>query len=142
MADAYPTAADAAVSARMRRNRRRDTGPELAVRRVLHRAGARYRVDHRVVIEGASVRPDIVFQGAKVAVFIDGCFWHSCPEHGTSPRHNSGYWSAKLERNRARDARVTAALTGAGWRPLRFWEHEDPAAVAAAVLREVRSSTG
>jgi DNA mismatch endonuclease (patch repair protein) len=82
------------------------------------------------------VRPDIVFPRARLAIFLDGCFWHACPQHGTSPRHNSAYWSEKLARNAARDRRVNRALTTHGWTVLRFWEH-DPVDV---VLDEVASA--
>src|SRR4051794_12837146 len=130
MSGTYPAPSSPAVSVRMRRNRRRDTRPELAVRSLLHRVGLRFRVDHRVVVPGVTVRPDIAFPGRKIAVFIDGCFWHRCPEHGTAPSHNASYWAAKLDRNVARDRRVDAALTAAGWIVLRAWEHDAPAEVA------------
>ncbi|WP_203139307.1 very short patch repair endonuclease [Microbacterium sp. JZ31] len=103
--------------------RRRDTGPELAIRRLLHAAGYRYRCDYRVDVAGARIRPDIVFTRARVAIFVDGCFWHSCPEHGRTPRVNTDYWEPKLERNRTRDEANTRALEEAGWCVLRIWEH-------------------
>lgn len=108
----------------MQANRRRDTGPELAIRRALHAEGYRYRVDYRIDLEGARVRPDIAFTRQKVAVFIDGCFWHCCPEHGRLPKVNGGYWSPKLRLNVERDVRNTAALENAGWVVVRIWEHE------------------
>jgi DNA mismatch endonuclease (patch repair protein) len=119
----YPNPSSAAVSAVMRGNRRVDTGPERKVRSLLHARGYRYRTDYRLDVPGARVRPDIVFTRKRLAVFIDGCFWHCCPEHGTSPRANIQYWTAKLERNVARDHRVNLALGAAGWTVLRVWEH-------------------
>src|SRR5688500_71920 len=89
----------------MQANRRRDTGPELALRSLLHARGLRYRCDYRLKFDGGAVRPDIVFTRVKVAVFVDGCFWHSCPVHGHSPRQNTQYWAPKLASNRARDLR-------------------------------------
>ncbi len=110
----------------------RDTQPELALRRLLHASGLRYRVD-RAPLPGLRRRADIVFGPTKVAVFVDGCFWHGCPQHGTSPRTNSAYWSAKLQRNRARDLDTDAQLTGAGWLVVRAWEHEEPSEVCVRV---------
>ncbi len=118
----------------MRRNPRRDTGPELAVRSELHRRGLRFRKDLPLRVPGRVVRPDVVFTRARLAVFVDGCFWHRCPEHGNVPRANGAYWQPKLERNVARDRAVDAVLCEAGWRVLRAWEHEAPAAVADRVL--------
>ena len=129
----------------MRANRRRDTRPELRVRSRLHRLGLRYRVDVPVGLAGGRwARPDIVFTRQRVAVFIDGCFWHGCPEHGRKPGGaNDGYWTAKIARNRQRDAEQGRGLEIAGWVVLRFWEHEDPAAVVAAVAEALgRSGPG
>jgi len=121
----------------MQANRRRDTGPELALRSLLHAKGFRYRTDLRLELSGAKVRPDIVFTRWKVAVFVDGCFWHQCPLHGTNPKTNSSYWGPKLERNRQRDERNTAELVAHGWTVIRIWEHDEPLvgleAVAAAI---------
>jgi DNA mismatch endonuclease (patch repair protein) len=116
----------------MRANRGRDTGPELAVRRLLHARGLRYRVDHPLPFDRRR-RADIVFTRAKVAVFIDGCFWHGCPDHGTTPRTNSAFWSAKIGRNRARDIDTDRRLRAAGWQVLRFWEHQTSEEVADAI---------
>lgn len=113
--------------------RRSDTAPEMAVRSLLHRAGYRFRKDLAMRVEGRRVRPDIVFTKTKVAVFVDGCFWHCCPEHGRTPRVNKEYWTPKLQRNIARDREQAAALQSAGWTVLRFWAHEDPVAVAESV---------
>ncbi len=118
--------------------RSRDTRPELAVRRILHSQGLRYRV---AIAPEAGLRrkADIVFARARVAVFIDGCFWHGCPEHGRRTfQHNRDYWRDKIATNIARDADTNARLRSAGWTVLRFWEHEDPEAVAD----EVRNMVG
>jgi DNA mismatch endonuclease, patch repair protein len=123
----------------MRANRGRDTGPELAVRRALHAMGLRYRVDHPLPFDRRR-RADIAFTRVRVAVFIDGCFWHGCPEHGTTPRTNSRFWSEKIARNRERDADTTERLSAAGWAAMRFWEHEDPAAVVVQIYRAVARS--
>jgi len=117
-------------------NKARDTKPELAVRRLLHAHGFRYRVNFRPSREIRRTA-DIVFTRRRVAVFIDGCFWHGCPLHGTSPTANADYWGPKLARNVERDLETTALLTAAGWTVLRFWEHENPADVAALVERTV-----
>ena len=108
----------------MRANRRTDTKPELALRHALHRLGYRYRKDHRLDLDGGRrVRPDIAFTARKVAVFVDGCFWHACPEHGSKPRANEWYWSPKLTKNVERDRINDAALILAGWTVVRLWEH-------------------
>jgi DNA mismatch endonuclease, patch repair protein len=108
----------------MRANRRSDTKPELALRRALHKQGYRYRKDFRIDLIGARVRPDIAFTARRVAVFVDGCFWHCCPEHGTKPAANTWYWGPKLARNVERDRAADAALAAAGWSVVRIWEHE------------------
>ena len=128
----HPVASSAAVSRRMSAARRRDTKPELDVRRRLHAQGFRYRVEFPV--PGFARRTiDIAFTKKNVAVFIDGCFWHNCPEHGTSPRSNSEWWETKLRRNTERDAETTDALITAGWCVLRFWEHSDADSVASQI---------
>lgn len=119
--------------------RRRDTRPERMLRSILHARGLRYRVDMRIDLPGERVRPDVVFTRAKVAVFVDGCFWHCCPNHGRFPSVNVSYWSPKLAGNVARDIRSTAALRDQGWCVMRFWEHEAPEACASLVEREVRT---
>jgi DNA mismatch endonuclease (patch repair protein) len=118
----------------MSRNRRRDTGPELALRTILHARGARYRVDHPLRLGLLTVRPDIVFTRWRVAVFVDGCFWHGCPEHGNIPARNRDYWEPKLRRNQERDRRVDHALIQGGWHVLRAWEHEVGDSLADRVL--------
>ena len=108
----------------MKANRRTDTKPELALRHALHRLGYRYRKDYRLDLEsGRRVRPDIVFTARKVAVFVDGCFWHACPEHGSKPRANEWYWGPKLIKNVERDRVNDAALILADWTVVRLWEH-------------------
>lgn len=117
---------------------RRDTNPEREVRCLLHARGLRFRVDYPIRLAGLRpIRPDIVFTKRRVAIFIDGCFWHGCPEHGQRPGIRNGhYWSPKIAGNRERDARHTAALVAAGWTVLRFWEHEPAAAVANRISEE------
>lgn len=133
----YPTPANPAVSKRMRANRRRDTGPEIAIRSALHQAGMRFFVDRPVRLADRTVRPDVVFPRSRVAVFVDGCFWHACPLHGSKPRHNSEYWEQKLQLNVTRDQLVDQALADADWLGMRFWEHEDPQHVAQQVVTAV-----
>ncbi|MEZ5371445.1 MAG: very short patch repair endonuclease [Microthrixaceae bacterium] len=123
----------------MTANRGRDTTPELALRRAVWRRGLRYRVDARPV-GGLNRRADLVFTRAKVAVFVDGCFWHSCPIHATRPAANGDFWAAKLDGTVARDRETDARLRAEGWTVLRFWEHEDPAAAADRVEATVRAA--
>lgn len=115
----------------MKANRRRDTQPELAVRRLLHSQGHRYRVDFAPL--GGRRKADLVFTRLRVAVFIDGCFWHSCPVHSVPPKQNRGYWAPKLQRNVERDRETDAMLLAAGWQVLRYWEHEPAVSVAAKI---------
>jgi len=123
----------------MRGNKGKDTKPELKVRSALHRRGYRFRKDYAVQTDGGRVQVDIAFPRRRVAIFIDGCFWHRCPEHGRTPKTNSAYWSEKLRRNAERDDRVDALLRDQGWTVLRVWEHVATAeavnAVAAALLQ-------
>ncbi|MGW6985183.1 very short patch repair endonuclease [Streptomyces sp. NPDC054932] len=120
------------VSARMSRQASRATTPELAVRRLLHASGLRYRVNFPV--PGIRRRTiDIAFTRAKIAVFLDGCFWHGCPEHATRPKANAEWWRAKLEKNMSRDRETTAHLEAVGWTVLRFWEHQSPEEVAREI---------
>ena len=114
--------------------RRSDTKPEIALRRALHARGLRYRKDFPIRVEGKLIRPDIVFTRRQVAIFVDGCFWHCCPEHGRKPTNNTGYWSPKLERNVERDHQQTHLLRDAGWTVIRFWEHEPLEAMQAVAL--------
>ncbi|WP_323754807.1 very short patch repair endonuclease [Rhodococcus rhodochrous] len=119
----------------MRANRRVDSKPEIRLRKALHSRGLRFRKDYRMDINGLRVRPDIVFTRRKVAVFVDGCFWHVCPVHGRQPTRNEWYWTPKLRRNVERDRAADAALASAGWTVVRIWEHEDPDAAMEAVVK-------
>lgn len=123
----------------MRGNRRRDTTPERRLRAALHARGYRFRVDLPVHVgPGRRPRPDIAFTRRQLAVFVDGCFWHCCPEHGRPPLTNVGYWGPKLHGNVERDARDTERLRAAGWEVLRLWEHvrvEDAVIAIVAALR-------
>ena len=135
---AHPGASSPELSERMSTFPRRDTTPELELRRELWRRGLRYRVD-RPLDGKRRRRADLTFVGPRVVVFVDGCFWHGCPEHGTSPKANAEWWSEKLARNVARDADTDEFLTAQGWTVLRFWEHEDVLAAADQVERVVRA---
>jgi DNA mismatch endonuclease, patch repair protein len=130
----YPHPLNAGRSANMRANKRKDTKPELALRRALHARGYRYRKDYRLDLTGARVRPDIAFTAKRVAVFVDGCFWHCCPQHGSQPANNTWYWQPKLARNVDRDRSADDALAAAGWEVVRIWEHESLEAAVAAVV--------
>lgn len=120
----------------MARTGRRDTKPELELRRALHARGLRFRVD-RAVLPDRRRRVDIVFGPTRVAVLVDGCFWHGCPEHGTSPASNAAYWREKIDTNRRRDRNTDDRLSAAGWAVVRVWEHEDPVAAADRIERVV-----
>ncbi|MFI5008932.1 MAG: very short patch repair endonuclease [Solirubrobacterales bacterium] len=123
----------------MRANRRRDTGPEWVIRSGLHARGARYRVDFPIrLAAGRPIRGDIVFPGRRIAVFIDGCFWHGCPLHGTEPATNADYWAAKIDENRMRDVRHTQALEVGGWQVVRVWEHENADEAIERILSAVK----
>ena len=119
-----PPASDEATRKSMMSNRRTDTKPEISFRSMLHRSGLRFRKDRYVKFETRGVKVDVVFPTQRVAVFIDGCFWHRCPEHGTMPTRNYEYWLAKFRRNMDRDAANNENLRSIGWRVLRVWEHE------------------
>ena len=118
----------------MARVPKRDTAPELAVRRAAH--ALRYFVDGPP-LRGVRRRADLVFPRLRIAVFVDGCFWHGCPCHGNRPRHNGDWWREKIERNRRRDQDTDRRLAETGWTVVRAWEHDDPAAVAATIAAEV-----
>src|SRR2546425_4101584 len=127
----------------MRANRRVDTKPELALRSALHREGYRFRKDYRLDLDaGARVRPDIAFTARRVAVFVDGCFWHACPDHGRNPAVNEWYWAPKLRRTVERDRAADAALAAAGWRVVRIWEHVPLADAVAAVTAALTGEYG
>ena len=125
-------ASSRAVRANMQANRGRDTGPELALRSLLHARGLRYRVDARPIPD-IRRRADLVFPKDRVAVFVDGCFWHGCPEHSRPAKKNAEAWSFKIEGNRARDAETNSLLRSAGWTVIRVWEHDDVGEAATTV---------
>jgi DNA mismatch endonuclease, patch repair protein len=122
----------------MQGNRGKDTGPELALRSELHALGLRFRLSSPLLM-GVRARPDVVFGGARVAVFMDGCFWHGCPEHFYVPATNPEFWASKIEANRKRDRRTDEVLAAAGWRVIRVWEHERAGLAANRIARAVRS---
>ena len=126
-------ASSEAVRRRMQGNRRRDTAPELALRSTLHAMGLRYRVDIAPLPDLRRRRADIVFPTERVAVFLDGCFWHGCPDHGSSPEVNRGYWTEKIASNRARDLDTGRRLAAANWQMVRIWEHEDVSLAAERI---------
>lgn len=130
----YPAPLNEGRSRNMRANRRTGTKPEVVLRSALHQLGLRYRKDFRLDLDGVKVRPDVVFTAKKVAVFVDGCFWHVCPEHGREPTTNEWYWTPKLRRNMERDQAANAALAAAGWNVVRVWEHEPLVAAVEAVV--------
>jgi DNA mismatch endonuclease (patch repair protein) len=134
----------AAVSRRMSLQRTRNTGAELNLRRILHRNGFRFRLG-RQPVASVRCRPDLVFGPDRVVVFVDGCFWHGCPDHPSWPKANSEWWRDKIERNRRRDQETRAKLTDAGWVVVQVWEHEEPSDAAArvsGVVRRARSLGG
>ncbi|MDH6126181.1 DNA mismatch endonuclease (patch repair protein) [Kitasatospora sp. GP82] len=120
----------------MSRQRSRNTAPEVVLRRALHASGLRFRV-HRRPLPGVRREADVVFGPARVAVFVDGCFWHGCPEHATWPKNNASFWREKIEKNRIRDADTDTRLLAAGWLAVRVWEHEDPIEAAVRVRNVV-----
>ena len=122
----------------MRSVRQRGTSPELRLRRALFARGLRYRL-HRTLTGEPRRTADIVFPGPRVAVFVDGCFWHGCPEHGTWPKANADFWREKIEANRARDADTNDRLEALGWTVVRVWTHEDPEEAAERVARIVEA---
>ncbi|MGK2881968.1 MAG: very short patch repair endonuclease [Mycobacterium sp.] len=132
-----PWASTAATRKTMQGNRGRDTRPEIAVRRLVHAQGLRYRVSARREPDLRRTA-DLLFTRARVAVFIDGCYWHGCPQHFTMPATNRDYWSTKIERNKERDRHTSAVLAERGWLVLRFWEHEQPETVANSIEQTVR----
>lgn len=133
-----PTPSSVAATKRMRSNRRVDTKPEIEVRSLLHRNGFRFRKDYPIRLSnGTIVHPDIVFTKKRVAVFIDGCYWHSCPLHGTTPKSNRHYWIPKLRQNVERDKKTDIDLRANGWKVLRIWEHVDPEDAASMIVSEV-----
>lgn len=132
-----PIPSSPSVSRRMSRVRSTSTGPEIRLRRNLHARGLRYRVNRQAAVQ-VRCRADIVFRPARVAVFVDGCFWHGCPDHGSWPKSNASWWRTKIKRNRTRDLAIASALTDRGWLVLRIWEHEDPEEAAGRIEAIVR----
>lgn len=124
------------ASRRMAKVRQKGTDIEIALRRELYRSGLRYRVGFVVLNKPRRVA-DIAFPGLRIAVFIDGCFWHGCPQHASWPKRNAEFWRQKIETNRSRDADTNTRLQDMGWRVLRFWAHESPVEAAEAVVRLV-----
>ncbi len=123
----------------MARVKNRDTSPEMLLRRALWRSGFRYRVHKKI-----PGRPDLCFTGLRLAIFVDGCFWHGCREDRTEPVINRDYWRAKFERNRLRDQRVDAELQALGWSVIRVWEHEverELRLVVARIAETMRAAT-
>lgn len=133
-----PSASSAQALRRMRNTRQRDTACELALRRLLYGYGLRYRI-HRSAVPSLRRKADIVFSAAKVAVFVDGCFWHSCPVHATHPKANGGWWADKLAVNRRRDMDTNDRFQAAGWRVERVWEHESPEQAALRIRNVVQT---
>lgn len=140
MSRAYPAPpppSSPAASRVMKGNSASETKPEVALRSELHRRGLRFR-KHAPPQAGVRCRADVVFTRARVAVFVDGCFWHGCPTHGTQPRTNASYWGPKLRRNIERDRENDEVLTAAGWQVIRVWEHETPAVAATRIAMIVQ----
>ena len=131
-----PLPSSSNASHRMAQVRQTGTDAELALRREMYRNGLRYRVDYEVLKKPRRVA-DVAFPGRKIAVFVDGCFWHGCPEHATWPKRNADFWRQKIEANRRRDAETNARLQANGWTALRFWSHESPVEAAQTVARVV-----
>jgi len=131
-----PKSRSLAVRNVMRANRGVDTGPEIRLRSLVHKAGLRYAIDVRPEAD-INRRADLVFRAAKVAVFVNGCFWHGCPKHYSSPKSNKRYWSEKVRRNRARDVETRFLLKRRGWRVLVFWEHQPAQSCSERVVSVV-----
>ena len=120
----------------MQRQASRNTQPEMTLRSELHRRGLRFRVHHRP-LRGVRREADVLFTKARVAVFVDGCFWHGCPQHASWPKANAEWWRAKIEANRARDEDTDRRLQDAGWLVVRVWTHDDPVAMAEEIEKLV-----
>lgn len=129
------------VRDRFRRQKTKDTAPELALRRELHRRGLRYRL-HQRLLPDTRRTVDIVFRAPRIAVDVRGCWWHSCPDHGLAAKANADWWRQKLQRTVDRDRETEAALRAAGWRVLIVWEHEDPGDAAGRIEHLVRRHNG
>jgi len=133
----YPRPTTNAVTLVMKSNRRSNTKPELSIRSHLHKKGFRFRKDFNINIQGKNIRPDIVFTKVKLAIFIDGCFWHLCPDHGHIPKSNVHYWEPKLYKNRNRDIADTILLESNGWNVMRIWEHIPPIEAADNITNKL-----
>ena len=134
MSRVQPSSAE--TSRRMAKVRQKGADAEIALRKELYRSGLRYRVDYEVLKKPRRVA-DVAFPGLKIAIFVDGCFWHGCPEHATWPKQNAEFWRQKIEKNRLRDADTNLRLLEVGWTVLRFWAHESPVEATQAVAKMV-----
>lgn len=135
-----PKPSSQAASDRMAATGQRDTKAELKIRKVLYARGLRYRVDYPI-LKNPQRRADLAFLGPKVAVFVDGCFWHGCPEHGTWPKANAEFWRDKIETNQQRDRDTNRRLEADGWHVIRIWEHEEAEGAANKVAQAVLNRT-
>lgn len=127
-----PKPSSEAALKRMKAAKPRDTAPEIALRSALHKKGLRFRIDVKPIKE-LNRKADIVFRPAKVAIFVDGCFWHGCPIHGTKAKANAEFWDQKIKQNQERDKDTVLRLEAAGWRVIRVWEHEDSEKIAQGI---------
>jgi DNA mismatch endonuclease, patch repair protein len=127
------------TSRRMANVRQTGTDPEVALRRELYRRGLRYRVNYEVMKKPRRVA-DVAFPWLKIAIFIDGCYWHGCPEHATWPKQNAEFWRQKIETNRLRDADTNSRLLDVGWTVLRFWEHQSPIECAETIAQKIATT--
>ena len=132
-----PSASSVTVRKRMQATPQRDTLCELALRSAVHRLGLRFRVDQG--LPGTRRRADLTFARTRVAVFVDGCFWHGCPKHATWPKANARWWRDKIELNRARDADTTRCLRDRGWTVIRVWEHENVRSAALRIVKHLQT---
>jgi DNA mismatch endonuclease, patch repair protein len=133
-----PAATSPEALRRMKSQRQRDTAAEKLVRSLLHRSGFRFRVQYP--LPNLRRRADVAFPRLRIAVFIDGCFWHGCPEHGTWPKQNDEWWREKIDTNRRRDLDTDAKLSEQGWLVVRVWEHEEAEVAVALVAQAVRAA--
>lgn len=133
----YPYPSTPAATISMRSNKSNDTKPEVLTRRLLHQRGLRFRKSYVIKLPKTRTTIDIAFTRLRLAVYIDGCFWHYCPEHGHIPKSNVVYWTSKLKGNTERDRETDRLLSQAGWTVLRFWSHERPAQIATRVATKV-----
>jgi DNA mismatch endonuclease (patch repair protein) len=137
MGSIRPAASSLAVRRRMQATAQRDNSFERQVRSELHKQGLRFRIHYRVsALHARSI--DIALVGSKTAIFVDGCFWHGCPKHATFPKSNRDWWLQKIRANKKRDLDTNARLKSAGWKVLRFWEHDPPHELSRIILRQFR----